>query len=61
MLYYRSATVLLFLGEDPSEGAASMGSSGNWSVVFPIARGGAWRGSAVPFEFKAIQEQGEEV
>jgi hypothetical protein len=53
--------VLLFLGEDPSEGAASMGSSSNWSVVFPIARGGAWRGSAVPFEFKAIQEQGKEV
>ena len=59
---YRSATVLLFLGDEPSDGSGgSSSSSKNWSMVFPIARGGAWRGSAVPFEYKAIHEQGVEV
>ena len=60
---FRSATVLLFLGDEPSsEAAGGLGSSSrNWSVVFPLARGGAWRGSAVPFEYKAIMEQGKQV
>lgn len=59
---YRSATVLLFLGDDDSPaGAAGSGASRNWSLVFPMARGGAWRGSAVPFEYKAIHEQGKQV
>lgn len=62
---YRSATVLLFLGDGDSpaaaDSAAGSGSSRNWSLVFPMARGGAWRGSAVPFEYKAIHEQGKQV
>jgi hypothetical protein len=56
---YRSATVLLFLGDDTTGAAAS--SSGNWSVVFPLARGGAWRGSAVPSEYAGIIAQGKQV
>lgn len=56
---YRSATVLLFLGDDVTDAAAS--SSGNWSVVFPLARGGAWRGSAVPSEYQGIMAQGKQV
>jgi hypothetical protein len=66
---YRSATVLLFLGDEPpaaaaaaaAAGRAGSGSSKNWSMVFPLARGGAWRGSAVPFEYKAIHDQGKQV
>lgn len=57
---YRSATVLLFLGDEPTASSSSS-SSKNWSLVFPLARGGAWRGSAVPFEYKAIREQGKQV
>lgn len=59
---FRSATVLLFLGDEPAGAAGDAGSSSkNWSLVFPIARGGAWRGSAVPFEYKGILEQGKQV
>lgn len=62
---YRSASVLLFLGdqEEMDRAASSSGSSSskNWSIVFPAARGGAWRGSAEPFEYTSILEQGKAV
>lgn len=61
---YRSATVMVFLGDEAPDAAAAAGvgsSSKNWSLVFPMARGGAWRGSAVPFEHKGILEQGQQV
>lgn len=59
---FRSATVLLFLGDEGiDDHSSSSGGSGNWSLVFPAARGGAWRGSALPSEYKSILEQGTHV
>jgi hypothetical protein len=55
----RTATVMLFLSDDELDSSSSgdgdgprggggSSSSSRWSVVFPNARGGTWRGTAEP-------------
>ncbi|KAF6261160.1 hypothetical protein COO60DRAFT_811608 [Scenedesmus sp. NREL 46B-D3] len=64
---FRSATLLLFLSDVPAEleGAAAAGGSSSagsgWSLVFPWARGGSWRGSTQPGEHLQLIEAGKQV
>jgi hypothetical protein len=58
---------MLFLGDGDAQpragrsGSSGSGSGSEWSIVFPVARGGAWRGSATPDEYPSIRQQGQEV
>jgi hypothetical protein len=65
---FRSATLLLFLSDVPAEAdeSAAAGSSsstgGNgWSLLFPWARGGSWRGSTQPGEHLKLIDAGKQV
>ncbi|WIA20194.1 hypothetical protein OEZ85_006042 [Tetradesmus obliquus] len=69
---FRSATLLLFLSDVPAEpeasaaaaGSSSSSSSGSgsgWSLVFPWARGGSWRGSTQPGEHLRLIDAGKQV
>jgi hypothetical protein len=62
---FRSATLLLFLSDVPAEpeasAAGSSSSSVGWSLVFPWARGGSWRGSTQPGEHLKLIEAGKQV
>jgi hypothetical protein len=64
---FRSATLLLFLSDVPAEadesaaaGSSSRGDS-SWSLVFPWARGGSWRGSTQPGEHLKLIDAGKQV
>jgi hypothetical protein len=61
---FRSATLLLFLSNvpaEPEESAAAGSSSTGWSLVFPWARGGSWRGSTQPGDHLKLIEAGKQV
>jgi hypothetical protein len=67
---FRSATLLLFLSDVPAEadesvaaGSSSSSSTGGsaWSLVFPWARGGSWRGSTQPGEHLKLIDAGKQV
>lgn len=63
----RTATVLLFLTDSDtaasssSGGGSSSGSSSGWSLVFPWARGGNWRGMVDQGQFAQVLQQGQMV